>query len=281
MISTVTVNYKTAIYLEKMLESLFRYHDSKQLEVFVVENGSGDDLSSLEEKFPQVKFIYSKRNLGFAGGCNLAIKETTGDFVCLVNPDILFENDALFQLEDQMQKNSRVGIGGVSLKNLDGSQQACVWHFPRPLDQFLLLLKIPHFWKNIGPVRSWLMKDFDYSKAVDVDQVMGALFCFRHELLNQIGFFDDGFFIWYEEVDYCKRAKGTGWRVRYFAEVSVKHKKGSSFEAVKTFKKQAMIRRSLRHYMYKHHGLAAWLLFTLPEPIYIFIAAVASVIKPK
>ena len=81
MISTVTVNYKTMDYTLKMLESLFAYHTKEEIEVFVVENGSGDSTDELVRRFPQVHLIISKENLGFAGGCNLAIKNATGDYV--------------------------------------------------------------------------------------------------------------------------------------------------------------------------------------------------------
>ena len=280
MVSIVTVSYRTKVYLEKMLESLFA-HAQGSVEVLVVENGSGEDLSSLKARFPAIDLIVSKQNLGFAGGCNLGIARATGDYILLVNPDILFESDAIAAIESRMNADKEVSVGGISLKNLDGSQQACVWHFPRPLDQLLLLLKIPHVFPNIGPVRHWLMKDFDYTKTQDVDQVMGAFFCIRRAVIDQIGPLDHGFFMWYEEVDFCRRAAKAGWKVRFYADISARHKKGSSFETVTTLKKQAMVRRSLRRYMRKHFGWPAWLLFTLPEPIYVFFALIASVIKPR
>ncbi len=279
MISTVTVNYKTADYIEKMLESLFKFHPKDEVEVFVVENGSGQDLSHLEKRFPSVKFIYSKKNLGFAGGCNLAIEKAKGDFVALINPDIIFTSSALFQIEKQMKNEPDIGVGGVSLKNLDGTQQACVWHFPTPVDQFLVLLKIHHLFPNIGPIKHWLLKDFNYSKSSDVDQVMGAFFCIRKEVIEQIGMLDDGFFLWYEEVDFCKRTKDAGWRVHYFADISARHKLGSSFERVTTLKKQNVLRKSIRRYMKKHYGTGIWLRFLIMEPIFYLFSLAASVIK--
>jgi GT2 family glycosyltransferase len=280
MISVVTVNYKTKPYLATMLASLFRHHDRQAVEVFVVENASGDDLGDLEHIYPDVRFLKSNRNLGFAGGCNLAIREARGKYVVLVNPDIIFDSPALCQIAERMERDPGVGVGGVSLKNLDGSPQGCVWRFPTPLSQFLLVMKVPHIFPQIGPMRRWLMKDFDYTQTADVDQVMGAFFCIRRALLDDIGLLDDGFFMWYEEVDFCKRAKDVGWRVRYFADISARHKKGSSFLSLSTIKKQSMLRRSLRRYMRKHHGMMGWLLFTLPEPLYVVMAFLTSLLKP-
>ncbi len=280
MISVVSVNFKTKKYLEKMLESLFEFHNEKEVEVFVVENASGDDLSFIKEKYPTVKLIEGETNLGFAGGCNLAIKKAKGDFILLVNPDIVFTSDAINQIEKKMLDNPGVGIGGASLKNLDGTQQDCVWSFPGPIDQLIVLFKLHHIIPNLPAIKRWLMKGFDYTVSADVDQVMGAFFCIRQNLIDDIGLMDDGFFIWYEEVDYCKRAKNAGWRVRYFSDVSVNHKKGSSFESVTTIEKQKVLRRSIRRYMFKHYGFATGVLFTVLEPLFVFMGHLASIIKP-
>ncbi|MBI4435413.1 glycosyltransferase family 2 protein [Candidatus Uhrbacteria bacterium] len=281
MISAITVNYKTIDYTLKMLESLFAHHDSTGLEVFVVENASGDSTEELEHRFPQVRVIHNKTNLGFAGGCNVAIKEATGDFIVLVNPDILFDDNALEQLEGKMVTSPDVGIGGISLKNLNGSQQACVWAFPEPLDQYLLLLKLNHPFPRLTPFKRWLMRGFDYSQSADVDQVMGALFCIRRELIEEIGFLDERFFMWYEEVDYCRRAKNAGWRVRYFSDITARHKKGASFDRVLTIHKQALLRRSIRRYMFKHHGALAGTLFLFSEPLFWITGLVAGLVKPR
>ncbi|MBI4256561.1 glycosyltransferase family 2 protein [Candidatus Uhrbacteria bacterium] len=281
MISTITVNYKTIDYTLKMVESLFAHHDSAGLEVFVIENASGDSMEELERRFPKVRVIQSKTNLGFAGGCNLAIKETTGDFIVLVNPDIIFDDNALEQLEGKMVTSPDVGIGGVTLKNLDGSQQDCVWTFPEPLDQYFLLLKLNHVFPNLAPFKRWLVRGFDYSQSADVDQVMGALFCIRRELLEEIELLDERFFMWYEEVDYCRRAKDAGWRVRYFADISARHKKGASFDRILTIKKQAMLRCSIRRYMFKHHGSFVGILFLVSEPLFWITGFIASLVKPR
>jgi len=281
MISTVTVNYKTMDYTLKMLESLFAYHTKEEIEVFVVENGSGDSTDELVRRFPQVHLIISKENLGFAGGCNLAIKNATGDYVVLVNPDILFEDNALDQIEAKMITHVEVGIGGISLQNMDGSQQDNVVHIAFFCDQILLLLKLNHPFPNLPPLKRWLMRDFDYTQSADVDQVMGAFFCIRREVLDEIGLLDDGFFMWYEEVDYCQRAKDAGWRVRYFSDIHTKHKKGASFDRVATIKKQAMLRRSIRRYMFKHYGVWGGMIFLLGEPIFWCMSVVTSIIKPR
>ncbi len=280
MISTITVNYKTADYLQRMLESLFAHHTEGGIEVIVVENGSGDDLSGIEERFPSVQVVISQQNLGFAGGCNLGLTHAHGDFVVLLNPDIVFTEPALYKIRDAMNADPSVGIGGISLKNLDGTQQKCVWRYPTPKDQLIVLLKLHHAFPSLKSIASWRMDDFDYTKSADVDQVMGAFFCVRREVIDRIGMLDAGFFMWYEEVDYCRRVTKAGWRVRYFADIAAKHKKGSSFDRVPTVRKQQMLRRSIRHYMTKHYGKTIGRFFWMMEPLFYVFSVIASLMKP-
>jgi GT2 family glycosyltransferase len=179
-----------------------------------------------------------------------------------------------------MKQKPEVGIGGISLKNLDGSQQKCVWRFPTPTDQLLVLFKLHHLFPSLNAIAKWRMDDFDYTHDADVDQVMGAFFCIRREVIDQIGPLDDGFFIWYEEVDFCRRAITAGRKVHYFANISAKHKKGSSFDRVPTVKKQNILRRSIRRYMRKHFGLGVGFLFWILEPIFYVISLMTSILKP-
>lgn len=281
MVSIVSVNFKTKIQTERMLRSLLAHRPSCSFEVFVVDNASGDDLSASASEFPEVKFIKNEKNLGFAGGCNTAIRQAKGELIVLVNPDVVFDSDVFSEIENKMKQEPYVGVAGVSIKNLDGSQQDCVWHFPTPWNQFLMLIKAPHLFPNLKANRHWLMKDFDYSRSADVDQVMGAFLVIRRTVLEKIGLLDDGFFMWYEEVDFCRRAINAGWRVHYFADLSVRHEKGSSFTTITTLKKQAMIRQSLRRYFKKHYGFATWLALWFLNPLFVIAAFGASLVKPK
>ena len=110
---------------------------------------------------------------------------------------------------------------------------------------------------------------------------MGAFFCVRRQLIEEIGMLDNGFFMWYEEVDFCQRAKNAGWRIHYYADIQTKHKKGASFDQVATIKKQSMLRRSIRRYMFKHYGVSTGIVFLILEPLFWMMSLLASVIKPQ
>lgn len=279
MISVITVNYRTKHETERMIRSLMAHRPS-EVEVLVVENGSGDQLQHLTEIDPCVQVIESGVNLGFAGGCQLAASRAKGDVLVLVNPDIVFTQDALTPLAQALHTDTSIGVAGISLKNMDGSQQSCVWRFPTPLDQFLLLLKIPHLFPNIGPIQRWTAKDMNYHHDQDVDQVMGACFGMRRAVWDELNGLDSGFFMWYEEVDFCRRARDAGYRIRFLSTISAQHEGGRSFISVGTWKKQAMVRRSIRRYAKKHWGREWWLLFCLCEPLFWVTAAGSALLRP-
>ncbi|MFH1142213.1 MAG: glycosyltransferase family 2 protein [Candidatus Uhrbacteria bacterium] len=281
-VSIIIINYKVADLVERCLASVYEHTQGVSFEIYLIDNASGDDMvSRISTKFPQVNIIANNQNLGFAVACNQGIQLSRGEYVLLLNPDTELKDDAISQVVSKMHGEPKVGIAGIHLVNPDGSHQSSgVRRFPKPLDQLLIMLKVPHLFRPKS-VANYLMSDFDYRDTADVDQVMGAFFCIRRQLINQIGPLDQGFFIWFEEVDFCRRAKNAGWRVRYYHNVEAIHHRGTSFGQVSTFRKQAWIRHSLRRYMKKHYGIAAWLLFVILEPLFILLAAVAQIVKSK
>jgi GT2 family glycosyltransferase len=124
-----------------------------------------------------------------------------------------------------------------------------------------------------------MMRDADPWKTQDVDSIMGAFMFIRRELLKTIGLFDERYFIWFEEVDYCKMATNAGYKIRHYADVTITHHKGHTFNKLATLRKQRWIRESLRKYMLKHHGKLPWLLLWLLTPIFILLAYIAAFIK--
>lgn len=282
-VSIIIVNYKVAELVERCVASIYEYTQGVSFEIFLIDNASGDGVvERIRSRYPEVQIIANDKNLGFATACNQGIKLSRGEYVLLLNPDTELKDDAISKVFNKMQDDQKVGIAGIHLVNPDGTHQSSgVRRFPKPLDQLLIMLKVPHLFGDIGSVRQYLMHDFDYRGSADVDQVMGAFFCIRRAVIDQVGPLDQGYFIWFEEVDFCRRAKNAGWRIRYYADIEAIHHRGTSFGQVSTFRKQTWIRNSLRRYMHKHHGLVAWLLFLILEPVFILLAIIAQIIKPK
>lgn len=281
-LSIVTVNWKVKDLVFRSLESLYKYTSNINFEVFFVDNNSADgSVDLIREKFPQAHVIANQKNLGFAKACNQGIEKSSGDFVLLLNPDTEFFDNALDKLISWMRSHPDVGIAGGKLLNSDHTLQQSVRHFPMFVSQALILLKLHHLLPNLKPLRYYFAKDFDYTKEQVVDQIMGSFFCIRRDLIKQIGPLDERYFIWFEEVDYCKMAKDAGWRVVYTPEFSIIHHGGESFAQVFAFKKQRMFNDSLRKYIHKHHGFWPWFGIIMLSPISMILARLVSVVHKK
>lgn len=272
-LSIITVNWKVKDLLEDCLRSIYEQTKNISFEVFVVDNNSGDgSVEMVREKFPQVNLTASKDNLGFAKGNNVATRDAKGRHVLLLNPDTKILNNALEKMVKFMDEHPDCGIAGCRLLNPDMSHQPSVRRFPTFLSQALILLKLHHLFPHSSPMRHYLAEDFDYSKAQEVDQVMGAFFMIRREVIEKIGILDEGFWIWFEEVDYCKRAKDAGFKIFYTPATEIIHYYGQSFKQVYNVKKQKDFNKSLTYYFKKHHPLWQRILIWILKPISLALA---------
>ncbi len=225
----------------------------------VVDNASRDGSAELvRREFPHVTLITNPTNRGFAAAVNQALEHARGH-ILLLNPDVRLQTTTVRTMVSWFARRPEIGIIGPRLRYPDGSLQPSVRRFPRWIDLVLVLSKLP----NLLPVlaQRYQAVDFDYTTTQTVDQVMGSCCLIRQETLAQVGRFDQGFWIWYEEVDYCLRAKQAGWLTLYVAEAEVAHSRGQSFQQLSATVKQGYLRQSIRHYVRKHFGgLAAWAL---------------------
>ncbi|MBU0649088.1 glycosyltransferase family 2 protein [Patescibacteria group bacterium] len=255
-LSIIIVNWNVKDLLRKCLSTLFKYNQDIDFEVFVVDNASSDaSVDMIKNEFPQVKLIANDENLGFAGANNQAIEKCVGDFILLLNPDTEFlDNHCLSTVVELMKKRPRVGIGGPRLLDTDMSIQASVRAFPDIISQIGILLKIHHVWPNCPWFKRYFQTNFNYHEEVAVDQVMGAFFLIKREVLKKIGPLDSGYFCWFEEVDYCWQAKQAGWETRYFPQSELIHHGGASFKQVLKPRNQKIFNQSMFRYFYKNHS---------------------------
>jgi len=281
-LSIIIVSWKVKDLLEKCLKSIFEQTQNIEFEIFVVDNDSQDGtVEMVKNKFSKVNLIANRENVGFAKANNQAIKLAKGKYVLLLNPDTeIFEN-TLEKMVDFMDQNIACGVAGCQLLNPDTSLQPSIRRFPRFSDQALILIKVHHFWPNLGVFRHYLAKDIDYGQVQEVDQVMGAFMMIRYEVIKKIGFLDENFFIWFEEVDYCKRTKSIGWKICYTPEVKIIHYYGQSFKQRLTLDRQKMFNRSMRYYFKKHHSIFAYLGIVILQPISLLLAWLSQISKLK
>ncbi|MBI4359603.1 MAG: glycosyltransferase family 2 protein [Candidatus Jacksonbacteria bacterium] len=257
-ISIIIVSWNTRDLLKKCLESIYARTRGTSFEIFVIDNGSRDKtIETVRQEFPDVITVSNTENRGFAGANNQGIRKAKGRYVLLLNPDTELKNNALLGMANFMDKKSPVcGVAGCHLLNADLSHQNSVRRFPGVLDQVIILLKLHRLFPGLAPISFYLASDFDYSKETSVDQVMGAFFMIRRETLEKVGMLDErNFFNWFEEVDFCRRARECGYEIWYTPSAEVIHHYGQSFRQVMLFAKQRMWNRSLRRYFRKHHSV--------------------------
>ena len=251
-LTVLIVSYNAKFHLKKCLRSLYDETSHRPLEVIVVDNASTDgSLSMATRDFPEIVAIGSPDNLGFAGGNNLGMRKAKGQYLLLLNNDAFVKPGAVDTMLRIMKERPDIGVLGPLLRNEDGSVQISygdMINFHAEANQKILSKFYQsgnRFFRNYIEKRS---KQEAYP-----DWVSGACMMFRAELLDKVGYFDDGFFMYTEEVDYCQRVRGAGYRVLYTPEAEVIHLRGKSTEGNRE-KATFEYRRSQLYFYKKHYG---------------------------
>lgn len=224
-LSIVVLNYKMGGLVKNCLKSIFEHPTEKSIEVIVVDNNSQDDCEELLQKHhPDVKYIQSGANHGHAKGNNIGIKESNGRYVMIINPDVVFLNPTFDQLIDFLDSQPEIGMTTVQLQNPDGSLQPGAWRFLTlltPVFQRNSYLQKTTFGKN--HINHFMMNEWDRTTSREVDWVQGSCLTVRREALDEIGLLDERFFLYFTDVDWCRRCWEAGWKVYYYTGVNAIH----------------------------------------------------------
>lgn len=225
-----------------------------RVRVHVVDNGSRDDtVSMVREQFPWVHLLESEQNLGFTGGNNLGFGHARGEYILLLNPDTELAPDALDFLVRALEEHSLVGIAGPRLTYGDGRPQPSRRRFPTLMMALFESTLLEQWFPRNRWARAYRMEDTADDREQQVDWLTGACLLTRRVVWDQIGQLDDRFFMYSEEVDWCKRAADAGWRCLYVPAARVLHYEGQSSGQV-TARRQYLFDTSKVLYWHKHHG---------------------------
>ncbi|MEQ8525044.1 glycosyltransferase [Gracilimonas sp.] len=229
-ISVVIVNYKVKEYISNLLNSLKKAQHEFNLEIFVVDNDSGDDsVSYLKERYPEVNYIANDENVGFGRANNQAIKKAKGEFTLIINPDTLVSEDTLDVLINHMKEHPKCGAAGCKILNPDGtfapeSRRSIPTIWSASCKVFGLNTLFPES-KLFGQYYlSWLGED----EATEIPVLSGSFMFWRTDLLKELGGFDERFFMYGEDIDLCYRVQKTDYHIDYVPETSIIHYKGES-----------------------------------------------------
>jgi len=272
-LSIIIVNWNVKDLLVKSLTSIFKYIQNVNFEVFVVDNNSHDgSIHLIQQKFPQVKLIQNKHNLGFAKANNQAIRQASGDYVLLLNPDTELIDSSLTEMLAFIKNKPVCTIVGPKLLHSDKTTQASLRKFPGFWDQFFILLKLHNFFPNLKPIKKYHMFDFNYDEIIQVEQIMGAAMLINKKVFDKIGLLDENMWLIFEEVDFCKRAIDVGCHIYFYAPTQIIHHKGESFSQHKALVKQINFNHNLFYYFRKHKPFYQFILLWLLQPFSLFLA---------
>lgn len=253
-ISIIIVSWNVRKELLDCLNSIKENPPSFEYEVIIVDNASTDGTSeALQENFPQTRLIVNSKNAGFAAANNIGIKKSRGEYILLLNPDTIVLPHSLDILINFMDTNKDVGVCGAKLLNTDGSSQESIRGIPTFRSALHRHTAFKYLYIFGGMYKKWAMKDNEYDRQMDVDQVMGAALMTRKSILEQVGPMDEQFFMYYEEVDLCYRIKKAGWRVVYVPESKITHIGGCSSGQIPAGKR-IMALTSLMKFFKKYRG---------------------------
>ena len=251
-LSIVIVNYQTFELTKNTIESVFKHDYSFNLEIIVVDNASSDDsLAKLQNYFKdKVKFIASKENNGFAAGNNQALKIAQGKYILLLNSDTIVWENTLENIYHYMEEHSDVGACGCRVLLENGElDKACKRSFPNVKNSFFRLFHIP----TNSDDDNYNLDNLPDDEVYEIDCLTGACMFMRSEALNQVGFLDETFFMYGEDIDLCYRIKNGGWKIVYYGESIITHLKGASSKKQKN-KLIYEFYRAMYIYYKKHHA---------------------------
>ncbi|MCH7491995.1 glycosyltransferase family 2 protein [Patescibacteria group bacterium] len=226
-LSVIIVNFNGRGLLRQCLKSLLTNlaGSSLKYKALVVDNNSSDgSVDMVREQFPEVRLIPLKENGGYAKAVNVGIKSIESRYYLILNMDTtIVQKEALDKMVIFMDNHPQVGLAGPKLINPNGSTQVSTCVFPKftyPIYRRTFLSKMQFTKKAI---RDYLMLDWDHKDSMAVDWVIGTGLLVRNEAIQQIGLMDERFFMYFEDVDWCRRMWDSGWQVFYIADIEIVH----------------------------------------------------------
>lgn len=229
-LSVVIVNYNVKYFLEQCLRSVVRAGEGLAMEVFVVDNNSVDgSVEMVQEKFPEVRLIANKENTGFSRANNQAIRVTTGEYVLLLNPDTVVEEDTFRKVVAFMDEHP--DTGGLGVRMIDGSGKFLPESkrgLPTPAVAFYKIFGLSYLFPKSKTFGRYHLGYLDADKVHEVDVLSGAFMLLRRSVLEKIGLLDEDFFMYGEDIDLSYRIQQSGSKNYYFPETRIIHYKGES-----------------------------------------------------
>lgn len=229
-LSIIIVSYNTQELLKKCLLSLKGATQNIITEIFVVDNNSQDQtVNMIKDSFPTVKLIVNKTNRGFSKANNQAIVKAKGRYILILNPDTEVFPDTLHKMIDYMSSNPKVAIASCKVELTNGTiDQDCRRRFPTPWRAFCHFTQLSKIFKGSKIFDQYYLGYIPEDIEQEVDSVVGAFMIVRTQAIKKVGLFDEDFFFYGEDLDWCWRFKNAGYKVIYTPITKIIHHKGAA-----------------------------------------------------
>lgn len=223
-VSILIVHANQLPVLRQTLRGIRRVAPKINYELILVDNNIEAGLGPLVmREFPEIQYIPMEKNVGFGSGMNVAIKEAKGKYLFIFNPDIVPHADSIEELYRFMEKNPHIGVCGPQLLNADGSLQYSCYRIPHMLMPALRRTPLGRLPFGARLIDEYLMKDVPHDEVMEVDSLLGGTMFTRRSALEDVGLFDEAFFLYYEDNDLCRRFWEKGHPVMYYPKAKMMH----------------------------------------------------------
>jgi GT2 family glycosyltransferase len=228
MLSVIMINYKTPVMTEKAVRNFVAQERNLDYEIILIDNESKGELEESRFDGMKVEMIRNKKNIGFAKAVNQGLKKAKGEYVLLLNSDVIIEQRAISKMIKYMELDKNIGVIGPLMLYPDGRFQVSAGRFPTLAREFLRLSTLYRIFPGSTLLFDSFLKPIDISQPRQIDWVSGGAMLIRGSVLEEISGLDEGYFLGVEDIDYCYRAKKNGWKVVYFPLSKVFHFHGFS-----------------------------------------------------
>lgn len=252
--SIIIVTWNAKDYTRQCLASLKRHAYQGTIETIIVDNASNDGtVEMVTQEFPDVVVMQNETNLGFARANNLGLAKSRGKYALLVNSDVIVFPNCIENLVGYMERNEAVAVAGPRMLGPDGAVRRSTMRFPSIWDSFCRSLALDAVFRGSKYWGGFLMGDFKNDRTSDVDVLNGWFWAVRREAALDVGFMDEQFFMYGEDIDWCYRFHLHGFRVVFISDAESIHYGGASSSNAPTRFYVEMQRANIQFWR-KHHG---------------------------
>ena len=228
-LSIIVVSWNAKRYLAECLDSIIRETGDLDAEIIIVDNASTDGSPEfVEEKFPMVRLMRNRENLGFAKANNIGLKICNGEYICLINSDVMIMEGCIDRMLAFMERHSDIGMLGPKIVGPDGTVQRSCMEFPTIWNKFCRAFALDSLFPKSKTFSGLLMKYWPHDSLRTVDVINGCFWMVRREALREVGLLDEVFFIYSEDIDWCMRFHEKKWKVVFYPDAQSIHYGGAS-----------------------------------------------------